>query len=135
MEGGYNIGATARKLLQYCKVVKYCADVMILQQLLCLDRLPSGAREKNTNFAQPHFLLQNTEKLCAQLESIAVILPEGGRVGGGWPSGAIVGEIEIQFIGAHCQRQPCHQLAKQIKWLDKNLRTGCRVDNEDKLQG
>ena len=92
MEGGYNIGATARKLLQYCKVVKYCADVMILQQLLCLDRLPSGAREKNTNFAQPHFLLQNTEKLCAQLESIAVILPEGGGWVVGGPQGPLWGK-------------------------------------------
>ena len=66
----------------------------------------------------------------AQEESIAVILP-----GTSLPCGTIVGEIEIQFIGAHCQHQPCHQLAKQIKWLDRNLRTGCRVDNEDKLQG
>ena len=44
--------------------------------------------------------------MIVQQESIAVILPEGGW----WPSGAIVGEIEIQFIGAHCQHQPHHSL-------------------------
>ena len=102
----------------------YCAPIqsilLILQQLFWSGpfalRCQSREREK-ANFGG---ILTNN----AQLESVAVILPEGGRVGGcWWPSGAIVGEIEIQFIGARCQHQPCHRLDKQIKWSDRNLQT------------
>ena len=107
--------------------IHYCAPIqsilLILQQLFWSGPFalgPSGVkvgREKRQILGEYWQIMHNWKVMqwfC---------LRAGGCVGVGWPSGAIVGEIEIQFIGARCQHQPCHRLDKQIKWSDRNLQT------------
>ena len=73
----------------------------IIQQIYIINEIISNLYWA-LQILQCHGYLLRKSPVRAQEESIAVILP-----GTSLPCGTIVGEIEIQFIGAH--RQHCQQ--------------------------